>query len=149
MLLPISLRYDYSYNQVPAVDFGSPLAILGLLLFFTGAFFTINLLWNRKMLGIPFAIFYLSLGPALAFTILRGGIFAERFLYTAVLGFILLLLIGTMELIKKTNLNFMNASSNKPLPILILVAIVFSLYSFKTIDRNKVGKTITHFFQRT
>lgn len=140
MLLPISLRYDYSYNQVPAVDFGSPLAILGLLLFFAGAFFTIKLLWNRKMLGIPFAIFYLSLGPALAFTILRGGIFAERFLYTAVLGFILLLLIGTMELIKKTNLNFMNASSNKPLPILILVAIVFSLYSFKTIDRNKVWK---------
>ena len=69
MLLPISLRYDYSYNQIPAVDFGSPLAILGLLIFFAGVYFTIKLLWNRKMMGIPLAIFYLSLGPALAFTV--------------------------------------------------------------------------------
>lgn len=140
MILPLTLRYDYSYNQIPAVDFANPLAIVGLLLFFAGAYFTIKLLWSRKMMGIPLTIFYLSLGPALAFTILRGGIFAERFLYTAVLGFILLLLIGTMELIKKSNLNFINSSPNKPLPILVLVAVAFTLYSFKTIDRNKVWK---------
>ncbi|MBU3660034.1 MAG: tetratricopeptide repeat protein [Flavobacteriales bacterium] len=140
LILPITLRYDYSYNQIPAVDFSNPLALVGLLVFFIGAYFTVKLILNKKMLGIPLAIFYLNFGPALAFTILRGGIFAERFLFTSTLGFVLLLVIGLIELGKKINLAAAESTSKQAIPLFVVCGIIFSLYSFKTIDRNKVWK---------
>ena len=140
LVLPITLRYDYSYNQIPAVDFSNPLALVGLLVFFIGAYFAIKLVWNKKMLGIPLAIFYLNFGPALAFTILRGGIFAERFLFTSTLGFVLLLLIGLIELAKKINFGTAKSAANQAISLFVVCGIIFSLYSFKTIDRNKVWK---------
>jgi tetratricopeptide (TPR) repeat protein len=140
LTLPINLRYDYSYNQIPAVDFSSPLALFGLSLFFIGAYFTIKLVLNKKMLGIPLAIFYLNFGPALAFTLLRGGIFAERFLFTSTLGFVLLLLIVIIELSRKLNLFPSKPASFQAIPLLAISSLIFLLYSFKTVDRNKVWK---------
>jgi len=139
LALPIALRYDYSYNQIPVVDFSSPLALFGLAVFIFGAYYTIKLVWNRKMLGIPLVIFYLNFGPALAFTILRGGIFAERFLFTSTLGFVLLLVIALVELFKKINFKSLNPTLNE-VPMLAISTVIFSLYAFKTFDRNKVWK---------
>jgi tetratricopeptide (TPR) repeat protein len=140
LVLPITLRYDYSYNQIPAVDFSSPLALFGLLVFFVGAYFTIKLVWNKKMVGIPLAIFYLNFGPALAFTLLRGGIFAERFLFTSTLGFVLLLLIGIIVLSRKLNFFQSKPASFQAIPLLAVSSLIFLLYSFKTVDRNKVWR---------
>jgi tetratricopeptide (TPR) repeat protein len=106
--------------------------------FFVGAYFTIKLVWNKKMVGIPLAIFYLNFGPALAFTLLRGGIFAERFLFTSTLGFVLLLLIGIIVLSRKLNLFQSKPISFQAIPLLAVSSLIFLLYSFKTLDRNKV-----------
>jgi len=86
------------------------------------------------------AIFYLNFGPALAFTLLRGGIFAERFLFTSTLGFVLLLLIGIIELSRKLNLFSSKPASFQAVPLLAISSLIFLLYSFKTVDRNKVWK---------
>jgi hypothetical protein len=36
LALPINLRYDYSYNLIPGVEFNDPFAILGFILFAGG-----------------------------------------------------------------------------------------------------------------
>jgi tetratricopeptide (TPR) repeat protein len=92
------------------------------------------------MVGIPLAIFYLNFGPALAFTLLRGGIFAERFLFTSTLGFVLLLLIGIIVLSRKLNFFQSKPASFQAIPLLAVSSLIFLLYSFKTVDRNKVWR---------
>jgi protein O-mannosyl-transferase len=133
LLLPHPLRYDYSYNQIPAVDFGHPFALLGLALFAVGAFYTIKWMLNRDVKGIPFALFYVSIAPALAFTVLRGGIFAERFLYMAVLGFLLAIFIVIKE-------KYASKFQGKEVFAWGFGALLFLGYAYKTFERNKVWK---------
>lgn len=133
LILPHPLRYDYSYNQIPAVSFGHPFALLGLVWFAIGAFYTIKWTLKRDVKAIPFALFFVSIAPALAFTVLRGGIFAERFLYMGVLGFLLAAFIVIKE-------KYGHLFEGKAVVAWGFGAVLFFGYSFKTFERNKVWK---------
>jgi tetratricopeptide (TPR) repeat protein len=56
------------------------------------------------------------------------------------LGFVLLLVIGLIELAKKINLGIAKSAANQAIPLFVICGIIFSLYSFKTIERNKAWK---------
>lgn len=132
LLLPYPLRYDYSYNQVPAVGFDSPLAAIGLILFVVGAIFAVRLTLRRSVYSLPLGIYFLSIVPSLAFTLLRGGIFAERFLFVPTLGFLLFGFILFKEILKKQN-------EKTRLGIRWgLFALLFVPYAWSTVQRNKV-----------
>lgn len=143
LVVPHPLRYDYSFNQMPAVDIISGWAWLGIILFFAGAVFAYKQSLKKTVWGMALSIFYITLIPSLAFTILRGGIFAERFLFFPSLGFCIALVFGTSLLLKtdlstskETISNWLKSNSKFIIPLLVL----FVLYSFKTIDRNKAWK---------
>lgn len=143
LIVPHPLRYDYSYNQIPAIDMGSPWAWLGIILFSAGAYFAFKQSLKRTIWGFAFSIFYITLIPALAFTILRGGIFAERFLFFPSLGFCIALVYGVALLIKAdiyslipSTAAWMKANAR----FVIILFIPFILYSFKTITRNMAWK---------
>lgn len=143
LLLPHPLRYDYSYNQIPAVEMSNPLALFGLLLFAVGAYITIKQVLKKTTLGFALAVFYITLIPALAFTVLRGGIFAERFLFFASLGLCIAVVIGAAKLFK-IEFNFATSAASQWLKnnvkYLAEMTIIFTLYSFKTVTRNTVWK---------
>lgn len=143
LIVPHPLRYDYSFNQIPAVDLSSGWALLGIILFFVGAFFTVKQTLKKTILGFALSIFYITLIPALAFTILRGGIFAERFLFFPSLGFCIALVYG-LSLLVKTDISANMSSAFSWLrsnsKIVFLSGIVFILYSFKTVNRNSAWK---------
>ena len=78
------------------------------------------------------------MAPGLGFIWLRGGIFAERFTYAAVMGFGFVLIWALQKLLVRT------AEANPPKPLLVryapllgLMAVVAGLYSFKTVERNR------------
>ena len=140
ILLPHPLSYDYSYNQIPAGSFGSPLVLLGFLIAIALGYFSFKGLMKKSALTFGALVFCVTLAPALAFVFLRGGIFAERFLYTPSLGFCIaitfLLVNFTKAPLQSSDVNFQQLSK---LPTLFIpVLLIFSLYSFKTITRNPV-----------
>ncbi|MFM7667161.1 MAG: tetratricopeptide repeat protein [Bacteroidota bacterium] len=137
LVLPVNLRYDYSYNLIPGVEFNDPLALVGFLIFAVGGISWILFLRKKSIYTIPLSIFFFSMAPGFAFTFLRGGIFAERFLYSAALGFIILLILLVHKLSKRLE------SSRKNASFIVLGAVTLLLvipYSIKTIDRNLAWK---------
>jgi len=139
MTFPINLRYDYSYNQVPAVGFGNLYAFIGLILAISLVYFAIKYFFKRDIKSVPLSIFLVSILPGLGFTVFRGGIFAERFLFTALLGFVLFVFILANDFIKSKNWGELNLGFSKNhLVFSGIFALILGLYSFKTIDRNKV-----------
>ena len=137
LVLPVNLRYDYSYNLIPGVEFNDPLALVGFLIFAVGGVSWILFLRKKSIYTIPLSIFYFSMAPGFAFTFLRGGIFAERFLYSAALGFIILLILLVHKLSKRLKSSLKNAS------FIVLGAVTLLLvipYSIKTINRNLAWK---------
>jgi len=143
LIFPHPLRYEYSYNQIPAVGFTDIWAILGILLFFTGLYFTYKQAMKKTVWGFALAVFYITLVPSLAFTILRGGIFAERFLFAPSLGFCIALVYG-IALLTKTdfsiNKNNLITTLKSNLKLVGPVLVIMILYGFKTITRNTAWK---------
>ncbi len=143
LIVPHPLRYDYSFNQIPAVGLSSGWAWLGIILFAAGAFFAYKQTLKKTTFGFALSLFYITLIPALAFTILRGGIFAERFLFFPSLGFCIALVYGA-GLLLKTNISEAAVSAGIWLKsnskFIVLLSIVFILYSVKTVSRNLMWK---------
>jgi Tfp pilus assembly protein PilF len=136
IIFPHPLTYDYSYNQIPAATFASAAVLLGFVTAVALAYFSFKGLLKKSPLAFGVLIFCATLAPALAFVFLRGGIFAERFLYAPSLGFCIV----TVWLIG-TKINFSNSKFDKTptylLPLATYLVLLF-LYSFKTITRNPV-----------
>lgn len=136
--LPHPLLHDYSYNQIPSGKASDILSLIGLLLFGGIIFLIFKNLKKRNIIFFSLTFVVFTIFPAMAFTLSRGGIFAERFLYLPVLGFSILLILGSNELIKSNtdgSQSTFDIFKTKPLiPVLFLVVI--GLFSFKTISRN-------------
>ncbi len=136
IIFPHPLTYDYSYNQIPAGTFASAGVLFGFLTAAALAYFSFKGLLKKSPLAFGVLIFCATLAPALAFVFLRGGIFAERFLYAPSLGFSIATVWLTGIVFKAENFRLENIRSyNMPIACL---SVVFILYSFKTITRNPV-----------
>lgn len=143
LFVPHPLRYDYSYNQIPAVHMGNVWALLGMALFAIGAYFAFKQVLKRTTWGFAFSIFYITLIPALAFTVLRGGIFAERFLFFPSLGFCVAVVYGISLLLKAdvgNALSTVRVWVGANTKFIFVLTVVFALYSIKTVSRNNVWK---------
>jgi tetratricopeptide (TPR) repeat protein len=143
LFYPDPLRYDYSYNYLPAVKWDSPLAWLGLIAFGLLIWLGIKQVQKKSIPGFAIAFFLITLIPAMGFVFLRGGIFAERFLFAPSLGFC----IAVMWILEKvTQSSFskpfrMNINSIKSAMIIFpLFLIITVFYSYKTVNRNKAWK---------
>ena len=136
LILPHPLVYDYSYNVIPSGGKGD-------LLTWAGFFTFIGLIWlgwkgfiKRTLWGFGIFWFFVTMAPGLGFIWIRGGIFAERFSYAAVMGFGFILVWALQKLLVRSA-----DDSPKPVlvryaPLLALMAVVTGLYSFKTVERN-------------
>ena len=149
LVFPYPLRYDYSYNLIPAASGTDILAIVGLVIFVGLLFLGYRESMKRSIWGFVIVVFLTCLLPAMAFIWLRGGILAERFLYTATLGFCIAIVFALMKLLKinpeqETNTSdimmtpMQQFSSLKVVPIICLV--IAAVYSFMTISRNPAWK---------
>ena len=144
LVFPHPLVYDYSYNVIPSGGKGD-------LLTWTGFVTLVGLLWltwkgfiRRTLWGFGLFWFFVTMAPGLGFIWIRGGIFAERFAYAAVMGFGFVLVWGLQKLLVRNSTeqpSELASSLTRPqvaryVPLLGLMAVVVGLYSFKTIERN-------------
>ena len=135
LLFPDPLIYDYSYNQMPSGSLTDPITWAGIVLFGGLVYLTFKGIKQRTIWGFSLAIFFATLFPALAFTVSRGGIMAERFLYAPVLSVSILLVWGLFKIIKSADLNTEdNWLKTNAIPTGILT-LILALYSIKTVSR--------------
>lgn len=91
LFFPYSLSYDYSYNQIPLVDWSSPWALISLLIHGAALVYAIWKIKEKSIIsyGIFFYFFTISIVSNLVFNI--GTPMAERFLYLSSFGFCLIM----------------------------------------------------------
>ena len=151
LIFPHPLKYDYSYNVIPAASLSDPMALLGLALFSVLLFFMVKGIIKRTIWGFSLVVFFATFLPALGFIWMRGGIFAERFLYAASLGFSIALVYFIAKALKielksdvtepssENSLSSVTSLLN-PKTMLLAGCVILLAYSFKTFDRNKAWK---------
>lgn len=143
LLFPHPLRYDYSFNQIPAVGISDPFVIAGIILFIAGVVAIIKYYKTKSPIILGLVILYISLAPLMAFTILRGGIFAERFLFFPSLGFSIVIAssLGTIFTTGfAEKINSLKTFVSTHLVFFLLILIMSVLYSIKTFSRNFAWK---------
>ncbi len=87
LIYPFPLRYDYSYNQLPAVQWNDPWVLAGFAVFAALLVCGVFLVKKKHIMGFAIGFFMITVIPMMAFTLLRGGIFAERNLFAPSFGF--------------------------------------------------------------
>jgi tetratricopeptide (TPR) repeat protein len=143
LFFPHPLRYDYSYNQIPAAGISDIFVIAGIILFMAGAVAIIKYYKSRSPIILGLIILYISMAPLMAFTILRGGIFAERFLFFPSLGFSIAI-VSALSALFKTAFTEKITSLKKfiaPNIVFFLLALTIPVfYCIKTFSRNFAWK---------
>ena len=154
LFVPYPLTHDYYPRHIDIMNFGNWQVLLSVLLY-VGLIYLMIKNWAKRSLlsfGIAYFLITLSIVSNIVFPV--GTNMAERFLFMPSLGFCLIMgilfvkllniLRGRVEL-KNINSNVSNSLSinglaDIPKSALITFAIVFILFSFKTIDRNAAWK---------
>ena len=143
LFFPHPLRYDYSYNQIPAADISNVFVITGIILFMAGAVAIIKYYKSKSPIILGLIILYIGMAPLMAFTILRGGIFAERFLFFPSLGFSIAIAGALSALFKMTFIEKITSLKKFIAPNIVFFLLALSipmLFCIKTFSRNFAWK---------
>ena len=123
--VPWPLSWDYSYNQVPVVNWSSFTAWLSLL-FYTGMFvFAIIKIKKQPVISFGILFFLITLAPTANLFFLNGSTVSERFLFLPSLGLIIAVVYGLSGILKLDTSSYTGAGKNKFNWILGLVIVVF------------------------
>jgi protein O-mannosyl-transferase len=128
--VPWPLSWDYSYNEVPIVDWTSVTAWVSLLLY--GGMLIFALLKIKKLPVISFGIFFflIMLAPTANLFFLNGSTVSERFLFFPSLGLIMAVVYGVASLLKINTATFTGNSIKKFNWIFGVVIVLFICLSF-------------------
>lgn len=133
LFIPYKLACDYSLNQLPTTTFADWSTWISLLIHL--ALLVYAILGIKKKKPVAYAIFFyiitMSIYSNLIYRI--GSSFAERFLFVPTLGFCIAIVFLLFKLFK---IKYEKTESTKlRFPIIIVLALVFVLYSTKTVTR--------------
>ena len=137
LVFPYSLSYDYSYNQIPIIGF-SDVKALAALLVAIGLLVYAFMGFKKKSVYSYCILFYLG-SAALTSNIFVdiGATMAERFVFTASLGFCIAVVFLVANLLKTDTAKLNYANGSKVFFVLIGIS---ALYSVKTFAQNGVWK---------
>ncbi len=131
LIFPYTLSWDYSFNEIPIVNFSNPKALIFLLLhLFLGAYVIFGTL-KKHSAAFGVAFYFITLSVASNFVITIEATMGERFVFIPSLGFLIAIMSGIILIFKLdlTNLKHRNLLIIIFLPILIL-------FSARTVARN-------------
>lgn len=143
LILPYELVHDMSYNQLPLAgpeDYRSWISLLVFLSILAGAFLSFK---KNRILSFSLLYFLITLGLYSNLITLIGTNYAERVLYFSSYGFCLFLVLSIMYFLKSDHKSYTNFRDliKQNGNLLFVALIIFSLYSFKTVQRNKDWKS--------
>ncbi len=137
---PYNLSYDYSYNQIPCLNFTSLPVISTLLVLILSALIVVKTRKSKPEIAFGILFFFISIALVTNIFSLIGTTYANRLIYAPSLGIIIAFVIGTFTLFKSQQTEKWQSAA---VLISILIGIVFSVM---TIERNKVWESNTTLF---
>jgi len=142
LIWPLPLSFDYCYNQIPASHWFDIGSVFGLISFFALALLCLRGILKRSIWGLGLAVFFVTIAPLLGFVLLRGGIFAERFLYAPCLGFAMILVYALSLIADQKKDRFVKLFEWMKRNAIAtgVILCLCSFYSIATIQRNPTWK---------
>jgi TolA-binding protein len=137
LLFPITLSWDYSFNQIPIVDFSAIYSILSGVTILSLIVFAFKGFTHRKVYSFWILFFIILFSASSNLIIKIGATMAERFIFIPSLAFCFLLAWGLIQMLNITPTSF---QGNRKNIFIGVISIILLLYSFKTIKRNRVWK---------
>jgi tetratricopeptide (TPR) repeat protein len=139
LFIPHPLIYYYGYNMIPVVGMSNTWAVLGLLLYGFLFVYAIIKYKSKDYLSVSIIFFLIIMSMYSNLVKPAMGIVAERFMYIAVLPFIMIVVSLIFRLLKidplLTEIPKVNLSKLRLIVIIILIP-----YSLKVIARNTSWK---------
>ncbi len=128
--VPWPLSWDYSYNEVPVVNWASFTAWASLMLYGGMLVFAVFKIKKQPVISFGILFFLITLAPTANLFFLNGSTVSERFLFFPSLGLIIALVYAAARLLKIDTLNFTGTAVNKFKWIFGTVILLFVCLSF-------------------
>jgi tetratricopeptide (TPR) repeat protein len=139
LIFPHPLGFYYGYDQFPIVGPGNLWAIFSMIIFTVLLIFAIIKFKEKHILSFSILFFIITISMFSNFLRPVMGIVGERFLFAPSIAFCIALVYLLSGLFKKSFISEEYRSS-KSGPFIFVLLIIFSLYSYKSWDRNKAWK---------
>ena len=129
LFMPWPLTWDYSYNQIPLVNWTSLTAWMGLIIY--GALFIIAILQFKKQPLLSFLIlfFFISSSPTNNLFLINGATVGERFLFVPSFAFTTGFVLLFANFFKINLDDFSGKNKTVFLGLAILILLVFAVLS--------------------
>ncbi len=131
LFFPITLSWDYSYNQIPIINFSSIRALASFVIFLALVAFGVLGLIKKNLIAFGVLFYFITISIVSNFIITLEATMGERFVFTPSLGFCISLVLLLVYLLK---IDTSTTVRNKYL-FGIVGAILF-LYTIRTLSRN-------------
>jgi len=135
LFFPHPLSYDYSYNQVPLVNWSSPVALLSLTIHVGLLVYAIRKTKEKSVTAFAIYFYFITISIVSNLVFNIGTPMAERFLYLSSFGFCLAIS-SVMQHYGKPGFRIKDKIQWKPVWVVPL-GIICIAGSAKTINRNK------------
>ncbi len=134
LVFPHPLSYDYSYNQIPIINFSSPKALAAVAVI--AGLFVYALKNFKKKDVFAYCILFYGMSVIITSNLLVdiGATMAERFLFSGSLAFCIAIVLLLAKAFK-TDTKFADFSNAKNL--FMVLSVVCVLYAAKTVARNE------------
>jgi tetratricopeptide (TPR) repeat protein len=139
LIFPQPLGFYYGYNQIPIVGLGNIWALISLIIFIGLIVYALIKLREKHILSFSILFFVVTISMFSNFVKPVMGIVGERFLFAPSIAFCIALVYLLAKLFK-TNISSLDFSFSKSGTFIFALFVIFSLYSYKTWDRNKAWK---------
>jgi tetratricopeptide (TPR) repeat protein len=139
LIFPQPLGFYYGYNQIPIVGLGNIWALISMIIFIGLIVYALIKLREKHILSFSILFFVVTISMFSNFVKPVMGIVGERFLFAPSIAFCIALVYLLAKLFK-TNISSLDFSFSKSGTFIFALFVIFSLYSYKTWDRNKAWK---------
>ena len=140
LFFPHPLVFDYSFNTIPNVSFADFRALLSLAVYITLIVYAVKNLKTKNPVSFGILFFLITMSLVSNIVILIEAVMGERFLYMPSLGFAMAAGIGLITLMKaeqvKNKAGDLGGFFSQHKKVMGVLAMIFVLFSFKTISRN-------------
>ena len=130
LVFPWPLSWDYSFNQIPVVGWTDIRALTGLVLYSILGLFAILRFKKEPILSFCILFFFISTSPTNNLFIYNGATVGERFLFVPSIALCIALLLLSLKLFRINIQDLSLPANSKPLMILLLIIIPFSVMSY-------------------
>jgi len=143
LIFPLTLVCDYSYNTIPITSWADPKAFVSFIIYAGAFIFALITLKKKNYFSFAILFFLITFSTVSNIFKIIGSSMAERFMFIPSLGFVIIL---ALLLVKIFKIDIKGNNKKGLIPMFFILGIILSLYSFRTIDRNKDWKDNEHLF---